>query len=56
MSEKPDYVRRGGCADCLKVWSRERDKLLRQIDALQRDNTKLRETLRARQGLAGKVS
>lgn len=32
----PDYVRQGSCSDCLKVWAKERDALLRQIDALER--------------------
>ena len=38
----PDYVRQGSCSDCLRVWSRERDALLRQIDALERQVAALR--------------
>ena len=39
----PDYVRQGSCSDCLKVWSKERDALLRQIDALERQVAALKE-------------
>jgi hypothetical protein len=35
-------MKKTGCADCLKVWSRERDALLRQIDALQRQVVQLK--------------
>lgn len=42
----PEYIKRGSCSDCLKVWSRERDALLRRLDALERDNARLRERVR----------
>ena len=45
--EVPDYVRRGSCGDCLKVWGRDRDALLRKIDALERHVRTLTEENRA---------
>ena len=38
----PDYVARGSCGDCLKVWSRREEELLAQIRELKEENEKLR--------------
>lgn len=38
--EVPDYVRRGSCGDCIKVWGQREVELLTQIDTM-------REALRA---------
>lgn len=40
----PEYVRQGSCSDCLKLWGRERDALLRKIEALERQVAQLKAT------------